>query len=80
MAVHTVLPSPHVPQVVPFPSTRERITTQAQLVRVIQVRLAEGLYGEGRGNAYAANVLQNTKPSRTVSLDVLRNPSSEVGS
>src|SRR5687767_4843215 len=36
--------------------------------RDVSVRLAERLYGEGRGSAYAENVLQNTKPDRTVSL------------
>jgi hypothetical protein len=36
--------------------------------RDVAVRLAERLYGDGRGNAYAENVLQNTKPSRSVSL------------
>lgn len=38
--------------------------------RDVAVRLAERLYGDGRGNAYAENVLQNTKPSRSVSLVV----------
>ena len=121
MAVHTVVPSPQVPQVVSFPSTQEQIT-QAQLERIIAlrnqaaalkadleseeaevkaeleagvpiesgthvaslkegfrrtiswrdvaVRLAERLYGDGRGHAYAENVLQNTKPSNVVSLVV----------
>ena len=36
--------------------------------RDVAVRLAERLYGEGRGDAHAANVLQNTKPDRTVNL------------
>lgn len=39
--------------------------------REVSERLAERLYGEGRGEAYCENVLQNTKPSRTVSLVVL---------
>ena len=38
--------------------------------REIAERLAERLYGEGRGSAYAANVLQNTKPDRSVNLVV----------
>jgi len=36
----------------------------------VAIRLAERLYGEGRGSAYAANVLQNTKPERSVKLIV----------
>ena len=39
--------------------------------REVSERLAERLYGEGRGEAYSENVLQNTKPSRTVSLTIL---------
>lgn len=39
--------------------------------REVTERLAERLYGEGRGEAYAENVLQNTKPSRSVSLVLL---------
>jgi hypothetical protein len=39
--------------------------------RDVSERLAERLYGEGRGEAYCENVLQNTKPSRSVSLVVL---------
>ena len=38
--------------------------------RDVSVRLAERLYGEGRGQAYASNVLENTKADRTVSLVV----------
>ncbi len=47
-------------QVVPFPSPSVR--------RSVAVRLAERLYGDGRGHAYAENVLQNSKPSKVVSL------------
>jgi hypothetical protein len=36
----------------------------------VAIRLAERLYGDGRGNAYAENVLQNTKPDRSVKLVV----------
>ncbi len=39
--------------------------------REVSERLAERLYGEGRGEAYCENVLQNTKPSRSVSLLIL---------
>jgi hypothetical protein len=39
--------------------------------RDVAERLAERLYGEGRGEAYCENVLQNTKPSRSVSLAVV---------
>lgn len=39
--------------------------------REVSERLAERLYGEGRGEAYCENVLQNTKPSRSVSLVLL---------
>ncbi len=38
--------------------------------REVADRLAERLYGNGRGSAYCENVLQNTKPTRTVSLHV----------
>ena len=38
--------------------------------REVAGRLAERLYGNGRGSAYCENVLQNTKPTRTVSLHV----------
>jgi len=38
--------------------------------REVTERLAERLYGNGRGSAYCENVLQNTKPTRTVSLHV----------
>jgi hypothetical protein len=34
----------------------------------VVIRLADRLYGEDRGEAYCANVLQNTEPQRTVSL------------
>jgi hypothetical protein len=37
----------------------------------VVARLAERLYGEDRGEAYCSNVLQNTKPTRTVSLTIL---------
>jgi hypothetical protein len=36
----------------------------------IAERLAGKLYGEGRGEAYLKNVAGNTKPNRTVSLDL----------
>jgi len=39
--------------------------------RDVAWRLAERLYGEGRGEAYCANTLQHTKPNRTVSLNIL---------
>ncbi|SRR6266478_6142283 len=39
--------------------------------RDVAERLAERFYGEGRGEAYCENVLQNTKPARTVSLVLL---------
>jgi|SRR5579864_2692050 len=39
--------------------------------RDVSERLAERLYGEGRGEAYCENVLQNTKATRTVSLSIL---------
>ena len=119
MAVHTVVPSPQVPQVVRFPSPqKQKRITQAQLERVIALRnqvkaltkdlesqeaevktaleagtpvesgtriaelrigsrrsvawreIAERLYGVERDFAYCENVLQNTKPSRIVSLVV----------
>ena len=38
--------------------------------REVTERLAERLYGNGRGSAYCENVLQNTKPTRTVSLHI----------
>ena len=38
--------------------------------RAVVERLAERLFGEGRGHAYAENVLQNTKPERSVKLVV----------
>lgn len=37
MAVHTVVPLPHVPQVIPFPSPEKKIT-QEQLRRIIALR------------------------------------------
>lgn len=39
--------------------------------REVSERLAERLYGEGRGEAYCENVLRNTKPSRSISLVLL---------
>jgi len=39
--------------------------------RDVAERLAERLYGEGRGEAYCGNVLGNTAPTRTVSLTIL---------
>lgn len=39
--------------------------------RDVSVRLAERLYGEGRGEAYCANIIEHTKASRSVSLVVL---------
>ena len=59
MAATIVSPTP---KVVPFPIPSFR--------RSVAVRLAERLYGDGRDHAYAANVLQNSKPSRTVALVV----------
>ena len=38
--------------------------------RDVAERLAERLYGNGRGFAYCENTLKNTKPTRTVSLHV----------
>ena len=38
--------------------------------REVTERLAERLYGNGRGSAYCENVLQNTKPTRTASLHI----------
>ena len=38
--------------------------------RDITLRLAAKLYSPKRAEAYCENVLQNTKPTRTVSLDV----------
>lgn len=38
--------------------------------REVSGRLAERLYGEGRGEAYCENVLQNTHPTRSVELKV----------
>ncbi len=49
-------------QVVPFPIPSFR--------RSVAARLAERLYGDGRGHAYAQNVLQNTKATKTLSLVV----------
>jgi hypothetical protein len=37
----------------------------------VVVRLADRLYGEDRGEAYCSNVLENTKPARTLSLVLL---------
>ncbi len=38
--------------------------------RDVAERLAERLYGNGRGFGYCEGVLKSTKPTRTVSLDV----------
>jgi len=38
--------------------------------REVTERLAERLYGNGRGSGYCENVLQNTKPTRTASLHI----------
>ncbi len=38
--------------------------------REVSERLAERLYGNGRGFAYCENTLKNTKPTRTVTLHV----------
>ena len=38
--------------------------------REVAERLAERLYGNGRGSGYCEGVLKNTKPTRTVSLHV----------
>jgi hypothetical protein len=38
--------------------------------REVAERLAERIWGAGRGEAYCANVLEHTAPSRTVSLVV----------